>query len=43
MGIHELSGKEIPDIVDLVRSRATNTIGMMQKSMAPLIVKDSTN
>ncbi len=39
-GIHELSGKEIRDIVDLVGRKDPDTIGMLERSMAPLIIEE---
>ena len=39
-GIHELSDKEMRDIVDLVGRKDPDTIGMLEKCMAPLIVEE---
>ena len=39
-GIHELSDKEIRGIVDLVGRKDPDTIGMPERSMAPLIIEE---
>ena len=39
-GIHELSDKAIRDIVDLVERKDPDTIGMLERSMAPLIIEE---
>ena len=39
-GIHDISDKEIRDIIDLVGRKDPDTMGMLERSMAPMVVKE---